>query len=145
MVSHASSATPVVAVPPSFATQRLADYVSNTSFNLLPFIFMNLAGLIDALREAVNPKWKRNRRRLTSVRVQRCVNVIARTCAMIHAVPVVCRKVYRRIFPPRPIQFRLACGCDDPNHPRHRYREREHPWPRFKHAPKGRMKDKFRQ
>lgn len=106
---------------------------------------MNLIDLIAALREAVNPKRKRNRRRLTSVSVQRCVNVVARSCAMIRAVPVVCRKVYRRIFPPRPIQFRLACGCDDPIHPRHRYREREHEWPRFKHAPKDRMKGKFHQ
>lgn len=103
---------------------------------------MNLPALIAALCEAVNPKWrrKRNRRRLTSLRAQRCVNLIARICAMIHAVPVVCRKVHRRFFPPKPIQFDLVCGCCDRSHRRHWDLERE--WPRFKHTPKGRMKHK---
>lgn len=106
---------------------------------------MNLLDFIAALREAVNPrwKWKRNRRRLTSVRVQRCVNLVARTCAMICAVPVVCRKLHRRFFPPKPIQFRLVCGCCDPDHPRNQLLDRERELLFFKRTPKGGIKHKI--
>lgn len=108
---------------------------------------MNLPALIAALCEAVNPKWrrKRNRHRLTSLRVRRCVNFIARTSALIRAMPVACRKLHRRFFPPKRIRIPDAvCGCCDPDHPRNRLLDREREWPRFKRTPKGSMKHKVR-
>ncbi len=91
-------------------------------------------------RSRESPAPPRNRRRLTSPRAQRCINLLARTCAMIRAVPDVYRKLHRRIFPPKPLKFDLVCGCCDRRHPRHWELDRDRP--RFKHRPKGWMKPK---